>query len=88
MASWLQKMYLQLRFSSEAARLLIREQGLDSLERLRVITDKNDDNICNVMMKPFSKNSDGMPDRGQQDSHPRKPEASCLPIPSLVEMYP
>ena len=30
MASWLQDMYLWLEFSPEAAKLLIREQGLDS----------------------------------------------------------
>ena len=35
----------------------------DSLERLRVLTDKNVDDICNVM-----KNVDGMPDRWQQVS--------------------
>ena len=56
-------MYLWLRFSSEAARLLVREQGLDSPEMLRVITDKNVNDICNVMRKPGSKNANGMPDR-------------------------
>ena len=35
MASWCQDMYIWLRFSPKAARLLIREQGLDSPERLR-----------------------------------------------------
>ena len=34
MASWLQDMYIKLEFSPEAAMLLIREQGLDSPERL------------------------------------------------------
>ena len=68
MASWLQHMYLQLEFSSEVARLLVREQGLDSPERLRVLTDNNLDDICNVMRKPGSKSADGMPNSGQQVS--------------------
>ena len=34
MASKLQDMYIQLGFSPRAAKLLIREQGLDSPERL------------------------------------------------------
>ena len=41
MSSWLQDVYLQLRFSFEAVRLLVREQGLGIPERLRVFTDKN-----------------------------------------------
>ena len=57
MASWLQDMYLQLRLSPKAARLLVREQGLDSPDRLRVITDKNVLNICNVVRKPGGKNA-------------------------------
>ena len=68
MASWLLDMYIWLRFTLEAAELLIREQGLDSPERLRVLTDKNVDNICNVVRKPGGKNVDGMPDRGQEVS--------------------
>ena len=68
MASWLQHMYLQLIFSSAAARLLIREQGLDSPERLRAMMDKNVNDIYNVMIKPGDKNADGAPDRGQQIS--------------------
>ena len=51
MALWLQDMYLWLGFSSDAVRLLIREQGLHSPERLRVLTDKNVNDICNVMRK-------------------------------------
>ena len=35
MALWLQDMYLLLGLSSEADRLLVKEQGLDSPERLR-----------------------------------------------------
>ena len=65
---WLQDMYLWLRFSSEAARLLIREQGPDSPERLRVIKDKNVDDIYNVMRKPDGKKANGTPNRGQQVS--------------------
>ena len=66
MASWLQDMYLRLRFSPEASRLLVREQGIDSPERLRVLTDRNVNDICNVKRKPGSKNADGTPNRGQQ----------------------
>ena len=61
-------MYIWLGFSTEAAKLLVREQGLVSLERLRVLTDKIVDDICNVMKKLGGKNSDGMPNRGQQVS--------------------
>ena len=63
-ASWLQDMYLWLEFSPEAARLFIREQGLVSPKRLRVFTNKNVDDICNVMRKPGVKNADGTPDTG------------------------
>ena len=68
MFSLLQDMYLQLKFTSEAARLLVRQQGLDNIERLRVLTDKNVDGICNVMRKPGGKNADRKPNRGQQVS--------------------
>ena len=68
MASKLQDMYIQLGFSPKAAKLLIREQGLDNPDRLRVLTDKNVDDICNVMRKPGSKNADGTPNRVQQVS--------------------
>ena len=61
-------MYVQLGFSSLAARLLVREQGVDSSERLRVCTDKNIDDICNVMRKPGGKNANGSPNRRQQIS--------------------
>ena len=61
-------MYLWLGFSSETASLLVREQWLDSPERLRVFTDENVNDICNVMRKPGSKNANEMPDRGQQAS--------------------
>ena len=46
MALWLQDRYLQFGFSPKAAKLLIREQGLDSPEKLRVFADKNVDYIC------------------------------------------
>ena len=68
MALKLQGMYIRLGFSPNAAKLLIREQGLDSPDRLRVLTDENVDDICNVMRKPGSKNVDGTPNRGQQVS--------------------
>ena len=54
--------------STEAARLLIKEQGLDSPERLRAFTDKNVDDMCNVVRKPGGKNADGTPDRELQVS--------------------
>ena len=57
MVLWLQDMYLQLRFSPEAAQLLIREY-----------TDQNVDDICNIVRKLGGKNADGMSDRGQQPS--------------------
>ena len=66
MALWLQDMYFLLRFSSEATSLLIQEQGLDSPERLRVLTDKNVDGICYVMRKPGGKNDNRTSGRGQQ----------------------
>ena len=66
MVSWLQDMYLWLGFSYVAARLLVRDQGLDSHERMRVFMDKNVDDICNVMRNPGIKKADGAPDRGHQ----------------------
>ena len=68
MASWLQNMYIRLGFSPEAAKLLISEQGLDSPERLRDLTDKNVNDICNVVRKTGCKNDNGIPNRGQQVS--------------------
>ena len=52
-------MYVWLGFSPKAAKLLVREQGLDNPERLRVLTDKNVDDICNVVRKPGGKNANG-----------------------------
>ena len=48
--------------------MLIREQGLDSPEKLSILTDKNVDDICNIVRKQGSKNADRMPDREQQVS--------------------
>ena len=45
MALKLKDMYTQLGFSLKAAKLLIRKQGLDIPDRLRVLTDKNVDDI-------------------------------------------
>ena len=59
-------MYTWHGFNPKAAKLLIREQGLDSPDRLRLLSDKNVDDICNVMRKPGGKNANRMPDRGQQ----------------------
>ena len=61
-------MHLLLGFSLKAAKLLVGEQGLDSHERLRVLTDKNINDICNVMRKLCSKNANRMPDREQHVS--------------------
>ena len=63
MALWLQDMY-----GPKAAKLLIREQGLDSPERLQVLTDKNVADIYNVVRKLGGKNANGMPNIGQQIS--------------------
>ena len=52
-----------LRFSPEAARILVIEQRLDGHERLRVLND-----TCNVVRKPGRKNANGMSNRGQQVS--------------------
>ena len=68
MALLLHDIYLWDRFSPETAKLLIREQGLDRPERLRILTDKNVDDICNVMRKQGDKNANRMPNRGQQVS--------------------
>ena len=61
-------MYIWLGFSTKSPKLLDREQGLDSPERMRVLTDKNVDNICNIVRKPGGKNANGRPNRGQQVS--------------------
>ena len=59
-------MCLELGFSSEAPKLLIREQGQDCPERLRVLTDKNVDDICNIVRKLVGKNDNRIPEIGQQ----------------------
>ena len=59
---------MQLGFSSEVAKLLVREQGLDRVERLSILTDKNFDDICDVMRKPGGKIADRTPNRGQHVS--------------------
>ena len=66
MATKLQNMYIQLGFSHKAAKLLVREQGLDNSDSLRVLTNKNVNDICNVVRKPGSKNANMTPNRGQQ----------------------
>ena len=68
MALWLQDINVQLGFSLISTKLLIREQGLDSQERHQVLTDKNVDDICNVLRKQGGKNANGMPNRGHQVS--------------------
>ena len=54
MALWFHDMYLQLEFGPKAGNLLIRKHRLDSPYRLRIFTDKNVDDICNIMRKPGS----------------------------------
>ena len=68
MALLLQDMYIWLGFSPKAAKLFIRKQGLNSSERLRVLTDKNINDICHVVRKSGSKNANETSDRGQQVS--------------------
>ena len=68
MTLWLHDMYMQLGFSPKAARLLVREQEIDSPDKLRVLTEKDADDICNVIRKPGGKNADRLPNRGQQVS--------------------
>ena len=48
--------------------MLVKEHGLDIPEKLKVLTDENVDDICNVMRKPSSKNTNGTFNRGQQVS--------------------
>ena len=62
MASWLQDMYLWLDLVPKQPDCFVREQGLDSHDRLRLM-DKNVDDICNVVRKPGSKNANIMPNR-------------------------
>ena len=68
MTFWLHDMYILLGFISKATKLLIREQGLDTTEKLRVLTNKNIDDICNVVRKPGSKNANGKLNSGQHVS--------------------
>ena len=88
MASKLQNMYIQLGISPKAAKLLIRVQVLDNPDRLRILADKNADNIFNVMRKLGGKNANVTPNRGQQVSAiAGEPEACSLPIPLSVKMH-
>ena len=68
MVLWLQVTYLWFGFSPEVAKLLIREQGLESSERLRALTNKNFDDIYNVTRKQGGKHARQMSDRGRQVS--------------------
>ena len=49
MVVWLCDKCLWLGFNPKVAKLLVREQGLDSSERLRVFTDKNVNDIFNIV---------------------------------------
>ena len=66
MALWLQDMYKQCEFIPKAAQLLIREQSLGSLGRLKIFTDNNVNNICNVRIKPGCKNAKETPKKEHQ----------------------
>ena len=68
LASWLEDIYIWFGSSPKASKLIIREQGLDSPKRLRILMDKDVNDIFNVKRKPGGKNADGMPNRGQQVS--------------------
>ena len=59
---------MELRFSHDAARLLVREQRLYSPEWHKILTDKNVDDLCNVVRKSGGKNANWMPDRGPKVS--------------------
>ena len=61
-------MYIWLGFSYKADTLLIKEQGLDNPNRLRVLTNKNVDDICNFVRKPGGKNANRTWDRVHQVS--------------------
>ena len=45
MALWLHNMYIWLWYNLKAVNLLVREQGLDSPESLRILTNKNVNDI-------------------------------------------
>ena len=46
----------------------LREQGLDSPDTLRVLMNKNVDDICNAVRKLCGKNANGISNKGQQVS--------------------
>ena len=83
--TWYFVMHIPLQFIPKAAKLFIREQGLDKPERLGVLTKNNINNICNVVKKPGKECQWNTRQRATGISHSsRKPEASCLPIPLQV----
>ena len=61
---WLQDTYIWLGFIPKAAKLVIREQGQDNPERLRVLMDKIVNDIWSVVRKPGGKNANKMPNSG------------------------
>ena len=62
----LQEIYVQLGFSLKATRILFHKQILYILDQLSILSDKNVDDICNVMVKPDGKNAVRTPDRRPQ----------------------
>ena len=61
-------MFLQLRFWHHVTKLLVRIEGLVRQDRLHFHTDKNVDDVFNIIRKPGDKNTDVMLNRGQQDA--------------------
>ena len=53
MSPWLQ-MFVWLRFSPKEAKILVQEHCLNSSDQLHILTDKNADDIFNVMRKSDS----------------------------------
>ena len=62
----LDAMHVQLGFSHDSARVLVHKQGLNSTYRLRALTNKNVDDICNVTRKPGGKSTNNLPTDGNK----------------------
>ena len=70
------------------ARVLIHEPCLDSPDRLRVLMDKNVDDICSILRKPGDKSANGSPNKVYQICYDSgEPEACSHSTSSEVEMY-
>ena len=60
----LKAMHVRLGFIHDAARVLVHKQGLDSPDRLRVLSNVSVDDICSIIRKSDGKNANSSPDRG------------------------